>query len=1111
MRKNIGRMFCWIVAATMACQAQRVISPDPPSASKYSQLPLTFEANQGQTDSTVKFLSRGTGYTAFLTSGGLVLSLRAAESSPTQRTSGIHAANQPPSPPVTLQFALVGATRSSIVRGEDPQPGRVNYFIGNDPDRWHTNVPTYARIRSKDVYPGIDLVYYGNQRQLEYDFELSPGADPNAIQFAIGGALQIRIDSDGDLVLETRSGELHFKSPAIYQESNGQRTPVGGRYVLRDSTHVGFQVSRYREDKPLVIDPVLVYATYLGGSGNDVAQGIAVDANGNVYIAGYTDSADFPLASLGSMTPGVNHAFVVKLDANGSNLVYADYLGGNGQDYGFALTLDHLNDVYITGSTNSNNFPVVKPYQGTYPGGSNAFLSKISPSGSSLMYSTYLGGNSVDTPSSVALDFEGNIVVGGTTQSTNFPVANAFQSTVSPNQGGLYGPYGFLTKFNPDGSSLIYSTYFGGNSNVALNCGGTPCWPQPDNSVTGVALDSAGNAYATGSTNTYNFPVTAGAYLTTDSIQFNIPVGFVIKFSGSGSLQYSSYFYESSGAMNGIYAIAADDSGSAYITGAAASDGTFPITATSICDPAVYGFGCSSGFVTKFDPTGSTLSYSTFLGPNNYFGPTSIVLDANGDAYVSGSSTGSSFGTVNGIEPYTGGSDVLLTEIDPVGGSELWASYLGGSQDDFVTGMALDSSGSLYVAGITDSTDFPTTQSTFQRGLAGGTDTFVVKIAPSSAPSVSVAPAVLTFPLQVVNSSSSPQTVILRNMGSASLAITSISHVGDFAETDDCGTAVSAAGSCTLVVTFTPTALGHRIGSIAVSDDAAKSPHVITLTGDASTGAGVSLSASTLLFPPQQVGGSSTAQSVSLTSNGVAPLHIGSIAASGDYVQTNNCPATLSSGSACTINVSFTPKGPGTRSGTLVVNDDANASPQTAQLNGTGLDFSLTATPNSNAVQRGSATQYELIVSAAGGPFVNTVQLTCGMLPPNTTCSVSPNTGIPGSSQWLTTLTVTTTSATTGSLPSKGSHGSFMYALLMQLPVFGLCLVSLTRRRNHANAHRSAVLAAVIASLMIMTACAGGTGIVPQSGGTPPGTYTITVSGASGSLQHSLPLILIVK
>jgi len=716
----------------------------------YGNLPLTFEANQGQTSSKVKFLSRGKGYTAFLTTDGIVLALRPNQPVPVQPVSDVAAPNksQPPVG-VTLQFRLLGVAQNPAVIGEDPLPGLVNYFIGRDPAKWRTNVPTYSRVRYRNVYPGIDLVYYGNHRQLEYDFALAPGADPSQIRFEITGANQIELDAEGNLVLLIASGELHFQSPVIYQESQGQRVAVAGSYVMDDATHIVFQVARYDPSKPLVIDPTLVYSTYLGGAGDDQPTGIAVDGTGSVYIAGYTNSADFLLTTLGAPSTNANHVFVAKLDSTGSRLVYADYIGGNGNDYGIGLALDSANNVYVTGSTTSSNFPLVKPYQAIDPGSYSGFLSKISTDGSSLSYSTYLGGNGFDQPASVAVDTLGEAYIAGSTTSQNFPVVNAYQTAALANQAGLYGNYGFVTKFTADGSSLIYSTYLAGNSNVVQDCG-NPCWPTPYTAISAVAVDANGSAYVTGTTNTYNFPATSGAYLTSNSTQQDSTIGFVSKLASSGNLDYSTYFYGSSGNPIGIGAIAVDGSGSPYIAGTVVSDSTFPITSTGICDPGVYGFGCSYAFVTKFDSTASTLLYSTFLGPNNFASPQSIALDPNNNAYVAANTRSAGFGTNNGIEGYTNGFDILLVEIDASATTELFATYLGGSGNDFASGIALDANGSIYLTGSTTSPDFPVTQGAFQNVLGGGTDAFVLKIGPSSAPAVSLSPSLLQYTLQAV-------------------------------------------------------------------------------------------------------------------------------------------------------------------------------------------------------------------------------------------------------------------------------------------------------------------------------------------------------------------------
>jgi hypothetical protein len=905
------------------------ISPQTvPSGALYGKLPLTFEANRGQSNTQVDFLSRGKGYTALLTTGGMVLNLRPAPVVNTSSSVRQQITN------TTLQFRLLGANRNPVALGEDLQPGVVNYFIGNNPAQWHRNVPTYARVRYKNVYPGIDLIYYGNHQQLEYDFAVSPGTDPRQIQFEIKGASQIALDGEGNLVLSTESGELHFQAPLVYQESNGQRAAVGGGYVMRDATHIGFHVAHYDSSRPLLIDPVLVYSTYLGGTGNDQPTGIAVDNSGSVYIAGYTDSANFPLATLGSLPPNTNHVFVAKLDATGSNLVYADYIGGNSQDYGIALVLDAANAVYVTGSTASSNFPVVQPFQAQQPGPYSGFLTKISANGSSLLYSTYLGGNTFDQPTSIGIDSLAQVYVAGYTKSQNFPVANAFQPTVSANQANLFGDYGFLTKFSPDGSSLVYSTYLAGNSNVVQDCG-SPCWPSPYNVISGIAVDANGSAYVTGTTNTYNFPTTAGSYLTSNTTQQDANIGFVSKFSSSGSLDYSTYFYGSSSDPVGISAIAVDGSGSAYITGTAVSDGTFPITSTGICDPGTYGFGCSYAFVTKFDPAASTLLYSTFLGLNNYASPQAIVLDADNDAYVLAATRSATFGTTNGIESYTNEMDILLVEIDPTASTERFATYLGGSGNDQPAGMALDPSGNIYLAGSTVSTDFPTTAGAFQSVLGGGTDAFIAKIGATSAPSVSLSPYSLTYASLAIGSTSPPQTVLLRNMGSSPLAISSIVVSGDFAELDNCGTSVPAAGSCTFSVTFTPSAAGVRSGSVVIQDNAAGATHVLNLSG-LGFGAGAALNPASLTFSAQPVGTSSAAQAVTFTDTGNATLNISTIQVTGDFAQINNCPASLAPASSCAINVTFTPTVSGTRNGTLIISDNAQGTPQIANLTGTG-------------------------------------------------------------------------------------------------------------------------------------------------------------------------------
>jgi hypothetical protein len=689
-------------------------------------------------------------------------------------------------------------------------------------------------------------------------------------------------------------------------------------------------------------------------------------------------------------------------------------------------------------------------------------------------------------------------------------VVNAYQATVSPNQGGLFGEYGFLTKFSPDGSSLVYSTYLGGNSNVPYNCG-TPCWGTPFSAISGIALDSNGSAYATGNTNTYNFPTTSGAYLPTDVTQQNSSVGFVSKFSTAGNLDYSTYFYESSGADTNLNAIAVDSSGSAYVTGIALSDGTFPITTTSICDPSVLGWGCNFAFITKLDPTGSTLAYSTFLGPNNGATPQAIALDINNDAYVLSSTVSGSFSIVDGIEPYTNESDLLLVEIDPLASTQIFATFMGGTASEYPASMALDSKGNLYIVGATDSTDLPVTQGAFQNVLAGNTNAFVLKIGPNSAPAVALSPSLLQYPVQSVGSTSSAQTVLLRNMGSSPLLISSITTSANFAETNTCGGSLPAASNCTFSVTFVPTAAGSLSGSIVIRDDAAGSPHVIDLNGT-SFGPVVSLAPGSLTFPGQQVGTTSAAQIVTLTNSGNMVLSASDVQVTGDFAQTNNCSAPLAASSSCTINITFTPTVSGTLSGTLTVGDSAANSPQTESLTGSESDFSLASAPGSDTVKAGFAATYNLKVSAVDGSFASAVELSCSGLPAQTFCSLSPNAVTPGGSAASSTLSITTMATVAQAEPMRKSRSAPVYAVWIQLQAIGLLGIMFALPKRVSRKARALVISLLVSGVLIFMFGCGGTGIVsPPQTGTTPGTYTITVTGTSGHLQHSLPLTLVVQ
>src|SRR3989441_149346 len=467
----------------------------------YGKLPLIFEANQGQTDPQVKFLSRGSGYTLFLTPTEAVLTLTKVDAHAKLRISGEATLVEPEKRAGTvLRMKLLGANPTPRVTGVEELCGRSNYFIGNDPAKWRANVPTYAKVEYRDVYPGVNLVYYGNQRQLEFDFIVAPGADPQRIRLGVEGADRLDLDAQGDLVVQTGGAQVRLQQPHVYQMANGVRQEIESRYVLNDHHEVEIWVAAYDTHKPLVIDPTLAYSTYLGGTGFDEGFGIAVDSLGQAYVTGVSASLDFPMTA-GAFQPrfagGSLDAFVTKLNPTGVALAYSTYLGGTGDEEGFGIAVDATGNAYVTGLTNSNlDFPTTAgAFQPSSPGGiSDAFVTKLNAAGAALVYSTYLGGTGDEDGFGIAVDAAGHAYVAGITFSPDFPTtARAFQPS-SP------GGDAFVTKLNPSGAALVYSTYLGGTgSDLGF----------------GIAVDSFGNAYVTGQTFSSDFPTTEGAFQTT--------------------------------------------------------------------------------------------------------------------------------------------------------------------------------------------------------------------------------------------------------------------------------------------------------------------------------------------------------------------------------------------------------------------------------------------------------------------------------------------------------------------------------------------------------------------------------------------------------------------
>jgi Beta-propeller repeat/Abnormal spindle-like microcephaly-assoc'd, ASPM-SPD-2-Hydin len=1100
----------------LAPTSSTTASSDGRNTSHYGNAPLMFEANQGQTDSQVKFLSRDSGYSVFLTSGGLVLALRPSDSpSPTDSSAAlIPGRNHSRLSPIrqleramkegkstVLAIDLVGAAANPVIVGEQALSTKVNYFIGRDPSKWRRNIPTYGKIRYRNVYPGIDLIYYGNNHSLEYDFDVAPGADAAQIQFAVKGADMLNVDASGDLVLTTGTRELRFQTPALYQEVKGVRSRVPGSYVLRDRTHVGFEVGSYDNTKLLVIDPVLVYSTFLGGSSDDFSNGIAVDSSGDAYVVGLTDSPNFP-ASIGSYNPTQFRMFLTKLDPTGSSLLFADYFGGtSGGDEAYGIALDSSGNAYVAGGATSSDFPVVKAYQSALSGSADAFLTKFSADGSSILYSTYLGGSTSQFANSVSVDPAGEAVIAGVAQSTDFPMVNAYQPSVSADQFGDWGVYGFLTKFASDGMSLVYSTYLAGSALNTSSCVG--CFP--DSVITSVVTDANGNAYATGYTTTTDFPVTSGTFTTTYPGSNVSDVGFVSKFTSSGGIAYSTYLGGLSSSI--LNAIAVDTNGQAYVTGFDIAGDSFPIVTTSICDPSAA--ACNGAIVAKLDPTGTSLLYSTFLGTNNNMAGQAIQVDSNGNAFIVGSDV--QFDLSSPIEGYAGNGDIVVAEIDSGATTLLMATFLGGKGwEAAADSLALDQNGAVYVTGVTQSFDFPVTQSALQKAWGGQTDAFVTKIDPATtAPAVTMGPISLQFASQVVGTTSASQTTVLRNMGSASLTISAKTIGSDFGETDDCGASLAAASFCTFTVTFAPSASGPFTEALTITDNGTGSPHVVTLTG---TGAAafqsVTVTPSSLTFPPSSVGAASATQTIAFANGSNAAVLVSGIQLTGSFtLANNNCGTVLPQGT-CTVQVGFLPTSSGPLTGTLRFVDSASASPQVVALSGSGIDFVATPVVNEATISPGGTATYKLNITPTGGAYSKPVRFACNGAPAFSTCSVRPISIIPGSSSSAVSVSVTTSgpAVQVGGVPATRG-GVLANWLCSPLIVFGVLVLGVNNRRRSPRR----IGAAVIVMLLLLVGC-GGTGRSPiASNTTPPGTYNLTVVATSGTLQHVTKLTLIVQ
>ena len=659
----------------------------------YSTIPLSFVANHGQAAKNVKFTSRGSGYSLALAPTTFAL----AVANPRNKNDKESAA--------VLQATLLGANGAAKLTGLERLLTRTNYFIGSDPRKWKTNVPNYAKVKYSGVYPGVDLVFYGNQNLLEYDFIVSPGANPGVIALAFEGVTDMRVDEKGDLILRMDAGEIRQSRPVVYQEIDGAKRVIPASYLIKSNKQIAFQIANYDRSKALIIDPTLAFSTFLGGTANDRGDGIAIDSAGNAYITGSTFSTDFPV------TPGAFQparaafnadAFVTKMNSTGTALIYSTYFGGSNRDHGLDIALDGAGNAYVTGLTDSPDLPITPgAFRSTIVGSdeNDAFAMKLNAAGTALVYSTYLGPLA---GSGIATDSGGNAYITGQANADYPTTPGAFQTVSGGNSEA------FVTKLNPTGTALVYSTFLGGSG---------------FDSAADIAIDAVGNAYVIGSAGP-GFPVTPGAFQTLFNGGGNDT--FVTKLNAAGTALVYSTFLGGSGIENGS-GIAINATGNAYATGSTDSP-NFPVTAGAF--QSMKGAGLDA-FVTELSTAGNALAYSTYLGGDGIDFAADIAVDTAGNASVVGLTGSTDFPTTaDAIQSeYAGNNDAFITRLNAAGTDLVFSTYLGGSTSgEAGLSVAIDAAGSVYLTGPTSSADFPITPGAFQTVFGGSSDGFVAKI-----------------------------------------------------------------------------------------------------------------------------------------------------------------------------------------------------------------------------------------------------------------------------------------------------------------------------------------------------------------------------------------------
>lgn len=657
---------------------------DEPSLSmpEFGRPSLAFVPNAGQSDAAVQYQAHLPGANLFFTNEGLTVGW--AEGG--------------------MRLNFLEASPSLAINGREAQPGVVNYMLGDNPDGWQTGLPTYGVVTYEELYPGISLAFNGQGSEVAAVFQLEPGAEPSQIGWTFDWAAPV-LDGRGALQLVSDGGAetaVTLSPPQAWQEVDGRDVPVSAAFRLGEDGRVGLSLAEYDRGRPLILATILSYAP-LGGGPTDVIKDITIGPSGQIYVSGETYAPIFPLANPYQSTHGGElDVFVSVFAPDGQSLVYSTFLGGGDNEFFSDAAVDALGKVFVTGATSSENFPLANPYQPTTGGGfGDAFITVFAPDGQSLVYSTFLGGDENDWAHGIALGANGYAYIAGETTSSDFPLANP----LPPPNGGNLGGFGFITVFAPDGQSLIYSTFLGGNS---------------IDEATAIAVDGNGRAYVAGYTASSNFPL-VNPYQSTISGGIDI---FVTIFAPDGqSLDYSTFL--GGAASEDVQHMAIDGAGRIYITGGTSS-WNFPMV--NPYQP-FYGGDYQDGYATVFAADGQSLVYSTYLGGSGFDTSSGIAVDENGRAYVAGTSRSENFPIHN---PYQAAlnsfEDAVVTVFAP-NGQPYYSTFLGGNGGEGAHSIAVDENGRAYVAGFTSSSDFPLVDP-FQSSFSFTTEGFITILTP---------------------------------------------------------------------------------------------------------------------------------------------------------------------------------------------------------------------------------------------------------------------------------------------------------------------------------------------------------------------------------------------